>query len=140
MDWKTCLQKRLAKQVSIDQPLIHSLISASQKKTLSEQTLTLNDTTAASKISLAYDALREVLEALSASKGYKIYNHEAYTAFLQEVLKESTLAEEFDSYRKLRNAINYYGKEITAEEAKSTLDGLRKLRANILQRYFQKET
>lgn len=139
MDWKTCLQKRLVKQIQVDKPLTNSLLNASYKKALSEQILKLDDTTAASKISLAYDALRELLEALSISRGYKIYNHESYTAFLQEVLHESILAEEFDSCRKLRNSVNYYGKEITVEEAKPTLKAIRQLRDKILKQYFRED-
>ena len=49
-------------------------------------------------------------------KGYKIYNHECYTAFLKEILNESSLGDEFDKFRILRNGINYYGRRITHEE------------------------
>jgi len=68
------------------------------------------------KLTLFYDALRELLECVALVKGYKIYNHECYTAFLKEILNESSLGDEFDKFRILRNGINYYGRRITHEE------------------------
>jgi len=89
---------------------------------ISNRMLTLTDDTAASKISLAYDALRELLEAWAVIKGYKIYNHECYSSFLKEVLNESRLGGQFDAFRKLRNDINYYGKDVLPNEAKPLLE------------------
>ena len=127
-DWKDCLEAFTAKKVKPDDSMIKSLIKTSKNKLDSEGQLVMNNVTAASKISLAYDSLRELLEALSVKKGYKIYNHECYTAFLKEVLNQSDKGDEFDEIRKIRNAVNYYGKEITAEEALKTIERIRKLR------------
>ena len=127
-DWKDCLEAFTAKKVKPDDSMIKSLIKTSKNKLDSEGQLVMNNVTAASKLSLAYDSLRELLEALSVKKGYKIYNHECYTAFLKEVLNKSDKGDEFDEIRKIRNAVNYYGKEITAEEALKTIERIRKLR------------
>ena len=93
--------------------------------------LELNKKTAISKISLAYDSLRELLEALSLKKGYKIYNHECYTTFLKEILNENSKAEEFDNLRKIRNAINYYGKDVSIQNTKNILNRIKKLKKQI---------
>lgn len=123
MDWTACRKnKNLVKEVQPDKNLMSSLAKSSAKKLYSESLLELSDDTASSKMSLAYDALRELLEAVALSKGYKIYNHECYCSFLKEVVNESSLGDEFDEFRKIRNAINYYGKDVTAEEAKVTLE------------------
>ena len=127
-DWKDCLEAFTAKKVKSDDSMIKSLIKTSKNKLDSEGQLVMNNVTAASKLSLAYDSLRELLEALSVKKGYKIYNHECYTAFLKEVLNQSDKGDEFDEIRKIRNAVNYYGKEITAEEALKAIERIRKLR------------
>jgi len=131
MDWKACMDKSLAKKAKTDTNLLISLKKSSAKKLESESMLPLNDTTAASKISLAYDALREVLEALAIKNGYKIYNHECYTAFLKEIIEQSAIADKFDKFRKIRNSINYYGKEITSVEAEPLLAEIRKLTGEI---------
>ncbi len=127
MDWKSCQNNRLIKAVQKDEPLISSLQQGSEKKLKTNKLLPLTEVTAATKISIIYDALRELLEALALEKGYKVYNHECYCSFLREIMKEDVLAEEFDKWRKLRNSINYYGKEIYVEEAKIVLPEIEKL-------------
>ena len=124
MDFAQCKRNGFIKQVNADYNLIASLKISSGKKLHSQELLTLNDDTATSKITLAYDALRELLEALAISKGYKIYNHECYTPFLKEIIKESGLGDKFDKFRKIRNDINYYGKDISADDAGIILKGI----------------
>ena len=132
MDWTACKRnKNLVKEVSQDKNLIASLIKSSAKKSYSESLLELTDDTASSKISLAYDALRELLEALALSKGFKVYNHECYCSFLKEVMDESLWGDIFDNFRKIRNAINYYGKDVAADEAKVTLKKMKSFIENI---------
>ena len=118
MDWKECLRKNITKEVKTDKPLVRSLLKGSKNKLQSSQRLKLDDITANSKITLAYDSLRELLEALALKKGYKVYNHECYTAFLQEIINKPDIAPRFDKIRIIRNGINYYGKTVTAESAK----------------------
>ena len=124
MDWKECKRKNLIKEAKVDKNLINSLVKSSLKKLQTQALLILNNDTASSKISLAYESLRELLEALAIVNGYKIYNHECYCAFLKEILLKSSLGDEFDDLRKIRNSINYYGKEITSEEAKLILKSI----------------
>lgn len=128
-DWKNCLDTLTAKSVKPDDSMIKSLIKTSKNKFDSENQLEMSSVTAASKLSLAYDSLRELLEALAIKKGYKIYNHECYTAFLKEIMNQSDKGEEFDDIRKIRNAVNYYGKDITLEEAAKTIERIKKLRS-----------
>jgi len=132
MDWKECCDKKIAKNVKIDKNLINSLKKMGENKLKSSEELVMNETNAGSKVSLAYDSLRELLEALSLKKGYKIYNHECYTAFLKEIIGESEKGEEFDKIRIERNAINYYAKEISLEEAKVLIDKIKHLRNHML--------
>lgn len=130
MDWKDCLKNKIAKEIGIDVDLIESLIKTSRNKLQSEEKLNLEESTLGSKISLAYDSLRELLEALAIKKGYKIYNHECYTYFLKEILNESIKGDEFNE---IRNNVNYYGKEISIFEAEDALKRIIKLRGEILQ-------
>ena len=140
MDWKDCIKKRIAKEINPDLDLIKSLIKTSNNKLKSEEKLELDDLTSSSKISLTYDSLREILEALAIKKGYKIYNHECYTCFLKEILNESMKGDEFDELRKIRNDINYYGKEISIPETEEYLHRIKKLRKEILKLLEQTKT
>jgi|SRR3989338_3168494 len=128
MDWKECCNKRISKEVHTDEMLKLSLIKSSNNKLQSSEQLTLTETTAASKLSLTYDSLRELLESIALKNGYKIYNHECYTAFLKEILNESQRADQFDDLRKARNAVNYYGKEISIEECRILITKIKELR------------
>ena len=132
MDWKECLNNKTAKEINIDRGLISSLIKTSNNKLQSQKKLYMDEVTANSKISLTYDSLRELLEALAIKNRYKIYNHECYTSFLKEVIKNSNLGDEFDVIRKIRNDINYYGKEINMKEANYILLKIINLRKIIL--------
>lgn len=127
MDWIACKKNSLVKEIKIDIHLMNSLLVTSSKKLLSQSLLELNEDTAISKVSLTYDALREVLEAIAISKGYKVYNHECYCSFLKEILLVSSWGNSFDDFRKIRNAINYYGKDITPVEADKMIAGMQTL-------------
>jgi len=68
-----------------------------------------------------YEGLREYCEAIGYLKGYKFLDHESISYFITEILREETLANQFDRYRKLRNKINYYGEEINAETVQEAI-------------------
>lgn len=127
MDWVECKNKKIIKKVSLDRGLINSLIKTSKDKIKSQELLPITNVTASSKVSLAYDGLRELLEAIALEKGFKIYNHECFTAFLKEIIGNSDLGSRFDEIRKLRNQINYYGKKIDEERCKSAIQEIKYL-------------
>jgi hypothetical protein len=124
MDWNECQKARLVKSVSPDADFVMSLQQSAEHKQQSQLLLPMQSVTAASKVSLAYDALREKLEALSIKHGWKVLNHECYCAFLKEQMHESDIADVFDVLRKLRNDVNYYGKEISTDDANKAVNQL----------------
>ena len=132
MNWNTCLRQKEAKPIKPDLEMAASLEKTSANKAYSSELLELKEETVASKISLDYDAVRELLEAIALRHGFKIYNHVCYTGFLKEILKQTDLAEEFDELRIIRNDINYYGKNVSIIEAKEVLKRLEKLRVSLL--------
>lgn len=125
MDWQECLQKRIVKDVKEDRNLIASTREIADIKIRSAEVLPKEFSI--SKISLLYDALRETLESVALENGFKIYNHECYSAFLKEILHLPTEADLFDKLRKIRNGINYYGKNVQEEEAESIIRDLKQL-------------
>jgi len=131
MDWRECLDKKIAKKVSPDENLVKSLIKTSENKLKTQENIIIDNITSSSKFSLAYDSLRELIEALSLKRGFKIYNHEGYTAFLKEIIKNPALGEKFDDLRKIRNSINYYGKEISIEDSQRMINSAKELREKI---------
>lgn len=136
MDWIACKKGQIAKEVRPDKNLAKSLMASSDRKMKSQALLKMDDDTAESKITLAYDALRELLEALAIMKGYKIYNHECYTYFLKEILGESQTGDKFDQLRKTRNRINYYGMHVRTPEAKQAISEIVELTDQIKKKFF----
>ncbi len=130
MDWKECVINKIVKDVSKDDSKINSIRNVAKAKIISADFLPIEHSIA--KITLLYDALRENLESVALKKGYKIYNHECYTAFIKEILNESEIGDSFDKLRKIRNGINYYGTEVSVDEATSIISELK-----ILINYFQ---
>lgn len=125
MDWKDCIHRSISKEVKIDKNLINSLLNSAAKKLEAEEHLPNN--LSAPKVCLVYDALRSVLEALALKNRFKIYNHECYAPFLREILNEPSLGDKFDKFRKLRNAINYYGKDVNENESKTVIKDMKDL-------------
>ncbi|MCF7866887.1 hypothetical protein K9L67_06125 [Candidatus Woesearchaeota archaeon] len=125
MDFKECKKQNIVKEVSIDKNKIQSIKNIAKQKMISADYLPKEHSIA--KITLLYDALRELLEANALERGYKIYKHECYTAFLKEILKKSRQGDEFDKLRKIRNGINYYGQEVNTEEAQQIITNLKEL-------------
>jgi len=93
MDWHECIRKRIVKDVKEDRNLIISAREIAAIKVKSADVLPRE--LSVGKITLLYDALREYLECLALEKGFKIYNHECYAAFLREIGGFSREAEIF---------------------------------------------
>ena len=131
MDWKECRDRMFVKEVSVDANLIDSLKISAEKRMETAKRLEIDATTASTLVSLYYDSLRELLEALSILNGYKIYNHDCYCAFLKELLGKDELGESFDRFRKIRNGINYYGKDIRPDHAAELVEEIMRLISDI---------
>ncbi len=132
MDWCECIKNKVVKDVKVDSNQIESTKKIAAVKI--ESAGSLPEHLFIGKITLLYDALREYLECIALKKGYKIYNHECYTAFLKEILKISKEAGMFDELRKIRNGINYYGRNVSKEESEKIINDL-----NFLIKIFQKQ-
>jgi hypothetical protein len=131
MDLDECKQKRLIKKIKPDSPLIISLIETGNRKIQTNNQIELNDITASTKVTIIYDSLREILEAVAIQRGIKIYNHECFCAFLTEICGEELFSVKFNKFRKIRNSINYYGKNITLKEAEIIIQEMIHLRKEI---------
>jgi len=121
MNLDNCIKKELIKLIKVDKKRAKSLILTANLKEITESEIVFNKTNSIAKISLRYDVLRELLEALVILNGYKIYNHECYYSFLKDVFKDFALAKTFDKVRIARNNINYYDKMYSVEESEFLL-------------------
>ena len=125
------------KKVTKDLSLAKSLIITSRQDLEFLKDLEINDVSARKIMSNYYEVLRSILEAIVALDGYKIYSHEAFTYFLIEK-KEEIIATKFDRFRKIRNKINYYGKNISIEEVNENVTEILNIIKKLEQKYTSK--
>jgi len=79
-------------------------------------------------LELAYESVRELLDALLSIEGYKTWSHEAAISFLQSLVEFSKIEiERLDMTRKKRHSSKYYGLLIDIKECKDDLIFLNKL-------------
>lgn len=116
MNWDDYYKKGIIRKTIIDRGLIKSLILSSENKLDFLENQDINDKNSSIILANYYECLREICEAVSILNELKIYQHEAITLFLKDKLKETNIAEIFDRYRRIRNKINYYGKQINKQE------------------------
>ena len=82
-------------------------------------------------VSLAYDSLRELLEALCISKGYKVLSHICIGELLKDILDEFDY-DDFDRLRYIRNSINYYGEKVDFDQGNEIIKKTFVMRRKIL--------
>ena len=120
---------------SVDPKLIQSLIKRSEKSLNFLKNLELTEENKEDLFVMYYESLRKIVESIAVSKGYKVYSHEAFTFLLKEI-DEETISREFDRCRKLRNGINYYGREINISEVKSSVKIILKIIKDLKNKYL----
>jgi len=121
MDLNECFRKGLIKKTRIDSELIKSLTEMSDIKENTVKTAKINNVNISAYVSLAYDSLREILEALCVSKGYKVLSHICIGELLKDMLEDFDY-HEFDRMRYIRNGINYYGVKVELEPGKEIIN------------------
>ncbi len=136
MDLNDCLRKGLIKRTKIDKELIKSLIEMSGIKEITVKTADVNELNVSAYVSLAYDSLRELLEALCVLKGYKILSHICMGEFLKDILDDFDY-DDFDRLRWIRNSINYYGEKVEFEQGKEIIDKIFVIKKKILDTYLK---
>jgi len=126
MEFENLIKKGIVRKTSVDVGLIRSLINTAEQDLNYLKCVKINKISARKTFSNYYDVLRSLLEAIASQKGYKIYSHEAFSYFLKKENK-NVLAKKFDRLRKIRNAVNYYGKEISPEYAGENIQEIKKI-------------
>ena len=126
MKFEDFIKKGLAKKAQKDVQLAKALVKTAEQDMLFIGSLPIDDVSSRKIISNCYDILRSLLEAEASLNGFKIYSHEAFTYYLMENNNEYA-SKNFERFRKIRNSINYYGKEISVEESKEIIAEIKEL-------------
>jgi len=136
MDLTECYRKGLIKKISVDEDLIKSLIEMSDIKEAAVKTAKITEKNVSAYVSLAYDSLREILESICISKGYKVLSHICIGELLRKEL-ENFDYDEFDRMRYIRNGINYYGTKVDFEQGKEIINKIFSMKKKLFEKYLK---
>ncbi|HIH37620.1 hypothetical protein J4460_01615 [Candidatus Woesearchaeota archaeon] len=135
MDIDECFRKGLIKKTRVDEGHVKSLIEMADIKEDTVLHATIDERNISAYFSLAYDSLRETLEALCILKGYKVLSHVCLGELLNDLL-DTFEYEEFDRVRWIRNGINYYGKKVEHQQGKEIINKIFKMKKRIQEKYL----
>lgn len=135
MDLNECFKKGLIKKTSINKELIKSIIEISRIKETAVKEARISEINITAYISLAYDSLREILEALCISQGYKVLSHICIGELMKDILEDFDY-ETFDRLRWIRNSINYYGKKVEFNQGRKIINTIFEIRDKIFNNYL----
>jgi len=122
---KFYIESGLVRQGSKDPGESKAMVGRATKRLEYVKSQTFTEENASFIFEDIYEIMRECVQGLMASNGYKPYSHEATVAFLYEYYKPyfgEKLVESFNRYRIIRNNIVYRANSITKEEAVKALD------------------
>jgi hypothetical protein len=136
MDLDECNKKGLVKKIKIDGELIKSLIEMANINENTVNTANIDEMNISSYVSLAYDSLREVLEAICVLNGYKVLSHICLGELLKTLINDFDY-NEFDRMRYARNGINYYGVKVDFEQGKEMIRKIFAMKNKLAKKYLK---
>ncbi len=113
----------------------NALIKMSDQCFKTVEKIEVNEVSASIVLAMTYESLRELLEAMCLKEGYKVYSHEAYTAYLKKI-NEIEIAEKFDRFRKLRNGVNYYRETVSKEVTVNAIKEISVMNKKLKEKYL----
>jgi len=136
MDLDDCYRKNYIQKTRIDSELIKSLIEMSKIKEDTVNSAKINNANISAYVSMAYDSLREILEALCISKGYKVTSHLCLGELLKILIYHFDF-NSFDRFRYIRNGINYYGTKVDFEQGNEIMRKMFEMRKEVVEKYLK---
>ncbi len=126
-DWEKSIEDGKVLKISPNQERAKSLITSSLKLLKIIEKLKLNKENGFFILTNYYDIVLESLHALLYKKGYQALDHLSIGYYIKDVLNNQEFFNIFDKYRKTRNKILYYGRNIDFETAKQGIKDLKRL-------------
>ncbi len=130
MDLSECKRKGLIKKTKIDPGLARSLSEMSGIKEKAIGNVNLDAENISAFVPMAYDSLREILEAICIMHGYKVTSHVCIDKLLSTIYPDVAW-QDFDRFRYIRNSINYYGRKVDFEQGKEMINKIFQMKKDV---------
>ncbi len=134
MRWEECIDEGSVRRVRADRNRAKSLLRLAENKWKVAMKININEENASVLFTMVYDVLLEISHAIAVSKGYKILNHLCTTAFLENMGLHG-IAIKFDTYRKIRNGVNYYGRQLKKDFVEASLEDMENVKKRLESEY-----
>ncbi len=131
MDLESCKRKGFIRRTTPNRELAKSLVEMSKIKEKTVIASKLDKENISAYIPMAYDSLREILEAVGIMNSFKVTSHICMEKLLATIYPKINW-EEFDRFRYTRNSINYYGEKVDFEQGRELIDKMFLLKKDIL--------
>jgi len=118
------LKEGSVRKVTVDKQLAKNLVKVASMRIKILESIPITENNSFSFIENCYEAIREMIDALMALKGFKSYSHEASIEFLKKFYSiQLTMGNvnKIDRYRKIRNDIKYRGLLTSRNEAEDVV-------------------
>lgn len=129
MDLEDCRRQGFIKRAAPSRAKAASLLDVADIKEKTVRAATLTSESVNAFLPLAYDALRETLDALCLLHGYQVTNHVCLGEFLRTLIADFDFAA-FDRFRYARNSINYYGRKVDLAQGRDLIKKIFAMRAS----------
>ncbi len=136
MDLEDCYKKGFIKKTRINNELIKSLIEMSDIKERTVISAKIDSVNISAYLSMAYDSLREILEAFCILKSYKVTSHLCLGELLKSLVSDFDF-NSFDRFRYIRNGVNYYGTKVDFEQGKEIIKKMFKMKKEVFEKYLK---
>lgn len=136
MRFEAFIRQKKVRKGKPDIQLARSLVKMSDNHIESINDVKLTKVSSATIMTTYYESLREIVEAMAAVEGFKVYSHEAFTYFLKE-REEDIISFKFDKYRKIRNNINYYGEPIESSVTEAGIKDMLEMIAKLKDKFLK---
>lgn len=124
--WNDCLYSNSSVKITPDKGRAKSLIETAEDR-IKFSSKELNENTSNYIFEDYYYSILELVHAIVILRGYKVDNHICLGFFIRDVLNREDLFRIFDDCRFKRNSLTYYGKRMSFETAKDSIEKVRKL-------------
>ena len=136
MDLNDCYKNNFIKKTKISKELIKSLIEMSNIKEDTIKSADINEKNISAYFSMAYESLREILEAICISLGYKVTSHFCLGELLKKLIQNFDF-HEFNRIRYARNSVNYYGIKMEFQQGKKLIRNMFKIKKKIFEEHLR---
>jgi len=135
MKFQDFINRGDVRRTTPDHNLVRSLIAFAKRDILFLESLKIDENSSRTIMVGFYDSLRSILDAIGSLEAFKVYSHYAFVYLLRE-MGEEILAGKFDRFRKIRNSIKYYGKDISAEETREYVEDIKSMIDYLINKYL----